>query len=81
MVERFNLAQEPAAFTRPEVQGELTRAGTDCLPLILADGRIVSRGAYPPREALAAWVGVAPARAVSLSLNQDCCGDGSSSCC
>jgi hypothetical protein len=79
-VERFNLAHEPAAFIRPEVQGEVARAGPGCLPLILVDGRVVSRGVYPARGALAAWVSVAPA-AVSLPLNQDCCGGGSSSCC
>ena len=53
---RHNLAQEPAAFAAaPAVQAALTERGTDCLPLILVDGRIVSQGAYPTRAELAGW--------------------------
>lgn len=58
-VTRHNLAQEPAAFAAaPAVQAALTEHGTDCLPLILVDGRIVSQGAYPTRAALASWTGL-----------------------
>jgi hypothetical protein len=79
-VERFNLAQQPAAFAgRREVREALDEAGTSCLPLVLVDGRVVSRGTYPPRADLEAWTGVAPA-AVSLPLGQGC-GGGPSSCC
>jgi hypothetical protein len=53
-VERFNLAQQPGAFTaNPAVKEALARSGTQCLPLILVDGKIVSAGAYPEREILA----------------------------
>ncbi len=52
-VERFNLAQQPAAFVQnPEVQKLLATQGTDCLPLITVDGRIVSRREYPSRARL-----------------------------
>lgn len=58
-VERFNLAQEPAAFAgNPAVQRMLADGGQQCLPLILVDGRIVSEGVYPPRGEMAAFVGV-----------------------
>ena len=58
-VTRHNLAQEPAAFaTAPAVQAALTERGTDCLPLILVDGRIVSQGTYPTRAELAQWAGL-----------------------
>ena len=58
-VTRHNLAQEPAAFAAaPAVQGALTEQGTECLPLILVDGRIVSQGAYPTRAELASWTGL-----------------------
>ncbi len=57
-VERFNLAQQPAAFVQnPEVQQILAAQGTDCLPLITIDGRIVSRSEYPSRDTLAIWAG------------------------
>ena len=57
-VERFNLAQQPAAFVQNlEVQQLLATQGTDCLPLIMVDGRILSRREYPSRDTLAMWVG------------------------
>ena len=56
-VERFNLAQQPAAFVQnSEVQELLASQGTDCLPLITVDGRIVSRREYPSRDTLAILV-------------------------
>ncbi len=54
-VERHNLAQEVAAFTsNPVVKTALNNQGSKCLPLLLLDGMIVSEGAYPTREQLAA---------------------------
>jgi AhpD family alkylhydroperoxidase len=53
-VRRFNLAQQPQAFASHDlVRAALEQDGDACLPLVLADGRIVSRGVYPSREALA----------------------------
>lgn len=53
-VERYNLAQEIAAFTgNPIVKGTLNAQGTKCLPLLLLDGKLVAEGAYPRREELA----------------------------
>ena len=47
-VERFNLAQEPAAFTQNSgVQSLLSSAGVDCLPLIIVDGQDCESGAVP----------------------------------
>ncbi len=55
-VERFNLAQQPAAFVQNrEVHQLLSTQGTDCLPLIAVDGHIVSQRGYPARETLALW--------------------------
>lgn len=57
-VTRHNLAQEPAAFAAaPAVQAALTERGTECLPLIMVDGRVVSQGVYPTRAELAGWTG------------------------
>jgi hypothetical protein len=53
-VERFNLAQQVAAFTgNPTVKNTLNAKGTKCLPLILLNGAIVAEGSYPTREDLA----------------------------
>ena len=61
-VERFNLAQQPQAFVaNPAVTAALREHGNDCLPLVLVDGRVVSRGAYPDRAGLGRLVGLAAA--------------------
>jgi Arsenical resistance operon protein ArsD len=53
-VERYNLAQEVAAFTSNlVVKQALNSKGSKCLPLLLLDGTLVSEGAYPAREELA----------------------------
>ena len=58
-VERYNLAQEIAAFTANSlVKATLNSRGTECLPMILVDGKIVSEGSYPTREQLAGFTGV-----------------------
>lgn len=58
-VERYNLAQEIAAFTsNPVVKAALNSQGTKCLPLVLLDGSIVSEGVYPTREQLARLAGI-----------------------
>lgn len=63
-VTRHNLAQEPQAFAAsPAVKAALTEHGNDCLPLLLVDGQIVSRGVYPDRIHLAELTGVDPAKA------------------
>jgi hypothetical protein len=57
-VERFNLAQQPAAFAEtPAVHAALSR-GTEVLPLVLVDDRVAVEGSYPSRETLAALAGV-----------------------
>ena len=56
-VARYNLAQQPLAFAEnATVREALEKGDLACLPLILVDGKIVSRGAYPERGALAAWL-------------------------
>ena len=63
-VARFNLAQDPLAFTlNPAVLGILKGPGPDALPVVLVDGSIASQGRYPSREELASWTSVAIAEA------------------
>jgi hypothetical protein len=77
-VERYNLAQEPQAFTaHDDVTAEIARHGMKILPIVRVDGRIVSRGTYPSRQALAGWVGAIAA--AELPVTGDCCG--SKGCC
>jgi arsenite methyltransferase len=72
-VERFNLGQQPDAFLKqPEVKAILDRSGTACLPVVMVDGKIVSRGGYPSRRQLAVWMGVADPG--TLPVASSCCG-------
>jgi len=67
-VERFNLAQDPDAFAKnPVVEQMLAKAGTECLPLILVDGHVVSQGVYPSRDELTAFTGIAARKPVGRS--------------
>lgn len=58
-VERYNLAQQPQAFAANAVAKDALRVyGNECLPLILLDGTLVSKGSYPSRDELAKIAGV-----------------------
>jgi hypothetical protein len=60
-VERYNLAQQPQAFAANEVvKAALREHGNECLPLILLNGSIISKGCYPTRDELARLTGVEP---------------------
>ena len=53
-VDRFNLAQQPAAFAANEdVKKMLAAESVECLPLIFVDGQVVSKADYPSRGQLA----------------------------
>jgi AhpD family alkylhydroperoxidase len=59
-VERYNLAQQPQAFAASEVvKTALQQYGNECLPLILLNGAVISKGCYPARDELARLCGVA----------------------
>jgi AhpD family alkylhydroperoxidase len=58
-VERFNLAQQPAAFADDAaVKAALEAHGEAGLPLVKVNGEVKSRGKYPTRAELAAWAGI-----------------------
>lgn len=60
LVERFDPATAPRELTaRPLVRQLLSTEGDACLPLILVDNAVVSRGHYPSRTQLARAVGQA----------------------
>ena len=58
-VERFNPSHQYAVFaSNATVVSAINEGGLSCLPLILVNGSIVSRGEYPAKEALAALAGL-----------------------
>lgn len=79
-VERYNLAQQPQAYAANEtVKAALAKDGNACLPLILFNGAIVSKGRYPDREELAKLVGLEPDGTKSSGprlpiIRSRCCG-------
>lgn len=80
-VERFNLAQQPAAFAENcEVRQLLAAEGIGCLPIIMVNGVLMSRAEYQPRATLAAWVGgQTPELLPIIESSAACCGQ--SKCC
>jgi hypothetical protein len=85
-VQRFNLAQEPAAFINdPLIKTEINASGEACLPLLVLEGKIISRGVYPDRKQLQSWMGIEPLQqSVESAIKPEetsSCGSGPSSCC
>jgi hypothetical protein len=65
-VERFNLAQQPAAFVaEPLARKVLQNQGEAGLPLVIVNGEVKSSGSYPSRELLVGWAGLGAATASS----------------
>jgi hypothetical protein len=58
-VTRYNLAQEPMAFARNATVRDALQVEETCLPLVLLNGTIVSKRAYPSGAVLAAAIGEA----------------------
>jgi len=81
-VERYNLAQQPQAFIENKsIHQLLSTAGTECLPIVVIDGEVVSRSVYPSREDFSAWVDGTAGKSV-LPVAQSGGGScGSTGCC
>ncbi len=78
-VQRFNLAQEPAAFIGdPLIKAEINESGESCLPLLVLEGKIISRGVYPDRKQLQSWMGITPLQQSAAQAEKqetaNCCG-------
>lgn len=69
-VERYNLTQEPAAYTTGTVAAALKEKGTDALPLVILDDEVISSGEYPDLGKLGSLLSTAQ---VSLEM-PDCSG-------
>lgn len=75
-VERFNLAQQPAAFVADaDAKAALEADGEAGLPLVKVDGEVKSSGVFPSRDALAAWAGIGapPVEAAPAEPSGGCC--------
>ncbi len=84
-VQRFNLAQEPAAFVSDSlIKAELNESGESCLPLLVLGGKIISRGVYPDRRQLQSWTGITPVQQSAAQAEKQetagSCGCGPGSC-
>ena len=70
-VERYELSSRPDAFASNElVKAALEAEGVECLPLIMLDGEIVSKGSYLDKDTFSAKVGI------DIKSNEmtSCCG-------
>lgn len=55
IVARYNLGYDAAEFARNvAVKAAIKEKGVDCLPIVMADGRLVCEGRYPSRAELSA---------------------------
>jgi hypothetical protein len=58
-VERFNLGQQPGAFVKDDaVKTALETKGEAGLPVVKADGQLMTTGISPTHDGLAQWVGL-----------------------
>ncbi len=72
-VARHNLAQEPQAYAENElVKAALEKYGSECLPVVIWNGSIVSRGRYPARDELAKLAGLKSGAGLSAA-RPGCC--------
>jgi len=52
-VVRYGLTSDPQAFVANSAVAELLKSdGPECLPLTFLDGKLLSKGCYPPNEQL-----------------------------
>jgi len=81
-VRRYNLAQEPQAFTASSVVLAELNAGMERLPVTLVDGALAATGRYLTRAELAERFGLDPAAATPfrVSVGGDGCKPGSGCC-
>ncbi len=74
-VQRYNLGQEAQAFVANPAVVKAMETGVECLPILVADGKVISSGVYPSRDQLARKLGIADA-----PRKTSCCAPGSGCC-
>ena len=67
-IERYNLAQQPAAFAEnPVVKALMVQMDTEALPVILWDGAIQLTGRYPTKDERLEWFHAACTRKLAVA--------------
>jgi hypothetical protein len=72
-VERYNLSQDPAAYTTGTIAETLKDKGTDALPLVILDDDIICSGKYPDLTQLGTLLG-ATEMSMDIADCSGCCG-------
>lgn len=73
-VARFDLGHSPGAFVENAVvKGTLDKEGMGCLPLVMVDDKILTRGGYPTRGAMEKALGVS-VQEPAMANSGGCCG-------
>ena len=75
----YNLGYQPAAFVEnADVRDAIDSDGMECLPLVMADNKIISKGVYLSKQQLAEKAGIEISEALSEQLEPapepSCCG-------
>ncbi|MBE0599293.1 MAG: arsenite efflux transporter metallochaperone ArsD [Desulfuromonadales bacterium] len=74
-VNRYSLSADPQAFVANPVVGELLKnEGPQCLPLVMVDGTVISKGRYPGDEELAMFLRQAGMEVVLGQKQKSGCG-------
>lgn len=75
-VSRYNLGHQPGVFVQNTVvKGTIEKEGIGCLPMVIADGKVVSKGRYPSRNELGSQLGIAGETACAPAAGtKRCCG-------
>lgn len=80
-VARYGLSTAPQAFVANATVAELLKSeGPECLPLVLADGEIASKGSYVSNEKLEAVLKEAGFEVALAAKKKSSCGCGPGCC-
>lgn len=80
-VQRFSLSNDPKEFVANDVVGELLKnEGPQCLPLVLVDGKCLSKGCYPQNAQLVDLLKQAGYEVVLEAKKPATCGCGPKCC-
>lgn len=80
-VDRFSLTGDPQAFVANSAVAELLKSeGPECLPLVFADGEIVSKGKYPDNDQIRTILKQAGIDFTSGETKKSTCGCGPNCC-
>jgi hypothetical protein len=78
---RFGLSNDPQAFVANTLVAELLKSeGPECLPLVFADGDIVSKGHYPANEQIQTILKSAGVEVTLAEKKKASCGCGPGCC-